>query len=121
MATKQPPLVVDPDMIDNLSKPSPYTLAEASIPDRIECIVPISVRPSLIDPKNKGLYVDKDVSPGDILFTIEKPLFAIVDGPLFLFTPSSVHNRVLISVPFTIPQTASYKLWYLVIEQTPHI
>ncbi|TGO49150.1 hypothetical protein BCON_0219g00090 [Botryotinia convoluta] len=79
MATEQPPLVVDPDMIDDLSSPSPFTLDEASVPDRIECIVPISVRPSLIDPKNKGLYVDKAVSPGDILFTIEKPLFAIVE------------------------------------------
>ncbi|TGO30561.1 hypothetical protein BPAE_0004g00160 [Botrytis paeoniae] len=79
MAIEQPPLIVDPDMIDDLPKPSPYTLAEASVPDRIECIVPVSVRPSLIDPKNKGLYVDKAVSPGDILFTIEKPLFAIVE------------------------------------------
>ncbi|TGO12107.1 hypothetical protein BTUL_0094g00190 [Botrytis tulipae] len=103
MATKQPPLVVGPDMINDLPKPSPYTLAEAAIPDRIECIVPISVRPSLIDPKNKGLYVDKAVSPGDILFTIEKALFAII------------------SVPLTIPQTASYKLWSLAIEQTPYV
>ncbi|KAF7953634.1 uncharacterized protein EAE97_001033 [Botrytis byssoidea] len=79
MATKQSSLVVDPDIIDGLPRPSPYTLAEASIPDRINCTVPISVRPSFIDPKNKGLYIDKDVSPGDILFTIEKPLFAIVE------------------------------------------
>ncbi|KAF5871698.1 putative short-chain dehydrogenase protein [Botrytis fragariae] len=79
MAIEQPPLVVDPDLLDDLPIPSPYTLAEASVPDRIECVVPISIRPSLIDPKNKGLYVDKAVSPGDILFTIEKPLFAIVE------------------------------------------
>ncbi|KAM0163404.1 hypothetical protein ACHAPG_001328 [Botrytis cinerea] len=77
MATEQPHLDADSNITNDAFNSSSSNFGEAEIPDRIKCIVPISVRPSLIDPKNTGLFVDKAVSAGDILLKVEKPLFAI--------------------------------------------
>ncbi|KAI9648429.1 SET domain-containing protein 5 [Ciborinia camelliae] len=60
--------------------PSPLTPAQAAIPARVACSVPISIRSSLVHPDMKGLYVDHAVSSGDILFTIKRPLFTVVTG-----------------------------------------
>ncbi|KAM0140898.1 hypothetical protein ACHAP3_002580 [Botrytis cinerea] len=79
MATEQPHLDADSNITNDAFNSSSSNFGEAEIPDRIKCIVPIYVRPSLIDPKNTGLFVDKAVSAGDILLKVEKPLFAIVE------------------------------------------
>ncbi|KAJ8066321.1 hypothetical protein OCU04_005397 [Sclerotinia nivalis] len=79
MAAQQPSPVAASTPIPYPLTPSPLTPAQAAIPGRIECAVPISIRSSLIHPDRKGLYVDSAVSPGDILFTIRKPLFTIIN------------------------------------------
>ena len=127
MATEQPHLDADSNITNDAFNSSSSNFGEPEIPDRIKCIVsvysaymmdyrlsfdwielifyfqvPISVRPSLIDPKNTGLFVDKAVSAGDILLKVEKPLFAIVGGSMFLVHSFFVYHRLLAHLSFDI-------------------
>ena len=103
MATEQPHLDADSNITNDAFNSSSSNFGEAEIPDRIKCIVSVySVRPSLIDPKNTGLFVDKAVSAGDILLKVEKPLFAIVGGSMFLVHSFFVYHRLLAHLSFDI-------------------
>ena len=58
----------------------------AAIPSRVNCHVPLLVTNSNIPEAGRGIITLQDISAGDMIFTIDRPLFSIVSilSPLFL-------------------------------------
>jgi hypothetical protein len=51
----------------------------STVPNRVTCYVPIKAVPSTIEGAGRGLFVEKDVTAGDLLFSIKQPLVRVVN------------------------------------------